>query len=316
MGRYVTQRLLQAIPLLVGISLIVFLMIHLAPGDATEFALGTRASEEDLQRLRHYLGLDLPWYEQYARLVRSWVTGDLGTSIIQRRPVLDLIVERLPRTIELLGLSIVLSLLIAIPVGVISAVRQYSLTDSVVTVLSFLGISVPSFWLGIILILVFAVKLGWLPTGGTQTVGEPFSLLDHAKHLVLPLTVLTLIRTAGWSRYLRSSMLEVLGQDYVRTAHAKGLHRRTVLFRHSLRNAIMPIVTLLGLSLPDMVGGAIITEQIFNWNGLGQLTVTATLRRDIPVVMALVMLSGAAIVIGNLVADVAYSLIDPRIKFR
>jgi peptide/nickel transport system permease protein len=184
----------------------------------------------------------------------------------------------------------------------------------VVTVLSFIGVALPSFWLGIILILVFAVSLGWLPTGGTQTVGEPFSIGDHLKHLILPLTVLTLVRTAGWSRYLRSSMLEVLGQDYVRTARAKGLTEPRVVYRHALRHAVTPIITLLGLSLPDIVGGAIITEQIFNWNGLGQLTVRATLTRDVPVVMALVMLSGVAIVIGNLLADVAYGLVDPRIK--
>jgi peptide/nickel transport system permease protein len=304
------------VPLLIGISLIVFLMIQVAPGDAAEFALGNRATEQDLIRLRTYLGLDRPWYEQYGQLVQNWVTGDLGTSIIQRRPVSELITERLWRTAELLGGSILLSLLIAIPIGVISAMRQYSLLDNVVTVISFLGVAIPSFWLGILLILVFSVSLGWFPTGGTQTVGEPFSVLDHLKHLFLPLMVLTLIRTASWSRYLRSSMLEVLSQDYVRTARAKGLTERMVLFRHSLRNALIPIITLMGLSLPDMVGGAIITEQIFNWNGLGQLTVGSTARRDIPVVMALVMLSGVAIVIGNLLADLAYSVVDPRIKFK
>ena len=301
---------------LFGISLVVFLMIHLTPGDAAEFALGSRATEEDIERLRTYLGLDLPWYEQYGRLLWKWSHGDLGVSIIQRRPVLDIIQERLPRTAELLGGSILLSLLVAIPAGVIAAIRQYSLLDNVVTELSFVGVSIPSFWLGIILILVFAVTLGWFPTGGTRTIGEPPSLLDHFKHLVLPLTVLTLVRTAGWSRYLRSSMLEVLRQDYVRTARAKGLTERLVLFRHALRNAMMPIITLLGLSLPDMVGGAIITEQIFNWNGLGQLTVSATSRRDIPVVMALVMFSGVAIVAGNLLADMAYRVVDPRIKLR
>ena len=316
MARYVLRRLVLAIPLLIGISLVVFLMVHLAPGDAAEFALGQRANEEDLQRLRHYLGLDLPWYQQYARLVGDWLRLDLGTSIIQKRPVIDLITQRLPRTLELVGLSILLSLLIAIPIGVISALKRYSLLDNIVTVFSFLGISVPTFWLGIIFVLVFAVKLGWFPTSGTQTVGQPFSIADHVKHLVLPLTVLTLVRTAGWSRYLRSSMLEVLGQDYIRTARAKGLAERAVLMRHCLRNALMPIVTLLGLSLADAVGGAIITEQIFNWNGLGQLTVTATARRDIPVVMALVMTSGVAIVIGNLLADLAYMLVDPRIRLR
>ncbi|HLZ69656.1 MAG TPA: ABC transporter permease [Dehalococcoidia bacterium] len=313
MGRYVIRRLVQAIPLLIGISLIVFLMIHLAPGDAAEFALGERASQTEIIRLRHYLGLDLPWYQQYFHLMGHWLRGDLGISVLQQRSVFTILWERLPRTAELLGGSILLSLLIALPIGVFSAVRQYSFGDNVVTVISFLGISIPSFWLAILLILFFSVDLHWLPTGGTQTIGRSFSLLDHLKHLILPLAVLTLIRTAGWSRYLRSSMLEVLSLDYVRTARAKGLTGREVLFRHALRNAIMPIITLLGLSLPDMVGGAIITEQIFNWNGLGQLTVTATVRRDIPVVMALVMLSGAVIVLANLLADLWYGVVDPRV---
>lgn len=316
MGHYIIRRLLQALLLLIGISVIVFVMIHLAPGNAAQFALGSRANEADILRLQHYLGLDRPWYQQYFQLMGQWLRGNLGTSIIEERSVTSILLERLPRTAVLLGGSIVLSLLIALPIGVISAVRQYSISDHVVTILSFLGISVPSFWLGIILILLFAVDLHWLPTGGTETVGQGFNLVDYLKHLAMPLIVLTLIRTAGWSRYLRSSMLEVLGQDYVRTAKAKGLTARTVLFRHSLRNAIMPIITLLGLSLPDMVGGAIITEQVFNWNGLGQLTVTATTQRDIPVIMALVMLSGVAIVLGNLLADLMYGVADPRIKLR
>ena len=314
MGRYLIRRLLQAVLLLVGISLIVFFMIHLAPGNAAQFALGSRGDEAEIARLQHYLGLDKPWYQQYFHLMSQWLHGNLGTSTIQQRSVSSVLLGRLPRTAVLLGGSIILSLIIAMPIGVISAVRQYSFSDHFVTVLSFLGISVPSFWLGIILILLFAVDLHWLPTGGTQTVGAGFSLIDYGKHLLMPLAVLTLIRTAGWSRYLRSSMLEVLGQDYVRTAKAKGLAGRVVLFRHSLRNAIMPLITLLGLSLPDMVGGAIITEQVFNWNGLGQLTVTATTERDIPVIMALVMLSGVAIVLGNLLTDVLYGVVDPRIK--
>src|SRR5262245_32638432 len=190
MGRYVARRLLQAVPLLAGISLIVFLMIQMAPGDAAEFALGNRATEEDLSRLRNYLGLDRPWYEQYGRLVGNWATGDLGTSIIQRRPVREIILQRLPRTAELLGASILLSLLIAIPIGVISAMRQYSLTDNVVTVLSFLGVSIPSFWLGIILILVFSVWLCWFPTVGSQTLGEPFGIVGDLLHVFVPLVVL------------------------------------------------------------------------------------------------------------------------------
>ncbi|HEX7101121.1 MAG TPA: ABC transporter permease [Nitrolancea sp.] len=314
MGRFIVRRLLQAIPLLIGISIVVFLMIYLAPGDASQFAISERANEQQVQQYRHYLGLDLPWYRQYLRIVGNWGRGNLGTSIIQRRPVSTIILERLPRTVELLGLSTLFSLLLAIPIGIISAVRQYSLADHTVTVVSFIGIAIPSFWLAIMMILLFSVKLHWFPTSGTQTIGEPFNLVDHLKHLVMPVTVLTIVQTAGWSRYMRSSMLEVLRQDYVRTAHAKGLPDRRVLFRHAFRNALMPIITLLGLSLPALVGGAIITEQIFAWNGLGQLIVTSASKRDTPVVMTMVMISAVAIVIGNLLADICYRFVDPRIQ--
>lgn len=314
MGRYVIKRLLQAIPLLVGISVVVFLMIYLAPGDAAQFAISERANEQQILEYRSYLGLDLPWYRQYGRLVGNWLHGNLGTSIIQRRPVSTIILERLPRTLELVGLAIVFSLLLAIPIGIISAVRQYSLLDHAVTVLGFIGIAIPSFWLGIMLILLFAVTLHWLPTGGTETIGAPWSLGDQLRHLVMPVTVLTLVQTAGWSRYMRSSMLEVLAQDYVRTAKAKGLPNRLVLLRHAFRNALTPIITLLGLSLPNLVGGAIITEQIFAWNGLGKLTVDAASKRDTPVVLALVMMSAVTIVIGNLLADLTYRVVDPRIE--
>ena len=314
MGRYVVKRLLQAIPLLIGISIVVFLMIYLAPGDASQFAISERANEQQVQQYRHYLGLDLPWYRQYLRIVGNWAQGDLGTSIIQRRPVSTIIVDRLPRTVELIGLSTIFSLMLAIPVGIISAVRQYSISDHVVTVVSFIGIAIPSFWLAIMMILLFSVKLHWFPTSGTQTIGQPFSLVDHLKHLVMPVTVLTIVQTAGWSRYMRSSMLEVLRQDYIRTANSKGLPARRVLFRHAFRNALMPIITLLGLSLPTLVGGAIITEQIFSWNGLGQLIVTSASKRDTPVVMTMVMMSAVAIVIGNLLADIFYRLADPRIE--
>lgn len=314
MARYVIKRLLQAIPLLIGISLVVFLMIHFAPGDAAQFAISERANEQQVQQYRHYLGLDLPWYRQYARLVGNWLHGNLGTSIIERRPVSTILLERMPRTFELVGLSTLFALLLAMPVGIISAVRQYSLWDHAVTVLSFVGIAIPSFWLGIMLILLFSVTFHWLPTGGTQTIGAPFSLGDHLKHLIMPVAVLTIIQTATWSRYMRSSMLEVMAQDFVRTAKAKGLPNRLVLMRHAFRNAVMPIITLLGLSLPSLVGGAIITEQIFAWNGLGQLSVTAATKRDTPVILALVMMAGVSIVIGNLLADLAYRVVDPRIE--
>lgn len=314
MGGFIVQRLAQGVVLLALLSVVVFLMIFLAPGDAAEFAVNARANEQEIERFRHEMGLDLPWYRQYAHLAGNWARLRFGDSIIQKRPVAAIIKDRLPRTAEILGLSILFSLLLAIPIGIISAVRQYSLMDNVVTVLSFIGIAFPSFFLAFLLILLFAVKLHWLPTQGAQTVGQPATVIDHLKHLALPVLTLTLIRTANWSRYLRSSMLEVLRQDYVRTAQAKGLPPRAVLFRHAFRNAIMPLITLLGLSLPDLVAGAIVTEQVFSWNGLGQLIVTSAGKRDTPVVLALTLMSGAAIIIGNLLADIGYRVVDPRIK--
>ncbi len=314
MTRFIAYRLGQGIILLALLSVVVFLMIYLAPGDAAEFAINARANEQEIERFRHEMGLDLPWYRQYAHLAGNWVRLRFGNSIIQQRPVGDIIKDRLPRTAEILGFSILLSLLLAIPIGIVSAVRQYSALDNTVTVLSFIGIAFPSFFLAFMLILLFAVKLHWLPTQGAQTTGQAPSLADHVKHLVLPVLTLTLIRTANWSRYLRSSMLEVLRQDYIRTAHAKGLSNRAVLFRHAFRNALMPLITLLGLSLPDLVAGAIVTEQVFSWNGLGQLIVTSAGKRDTPVVLALTLMSGAAVIIGNLLADIGYRVVDPRIK--
>lgn len=314
MGAYVVRRLLQGVVLVFGVTVVCSLMIYLAPGDAAEFAISQRASELEIQRVREQLGLDLPWHRQYLRLLGNWVQLDFGDSWIQKRPVTEIIANRAPRTIILLGGSILISLLIAIPIGIISAVKQYSFTDNVVTVIAFIGISIPSFWLGIMLMLLFSVKLHWLPTGGSGTVGQEFSIVDFLRHLAMPLAVLTIIRTAAWVRYLRSSMLEVLRQDYMRTAHAKGLRNRVVLMRHGLRNALTPIITLLGLSLPDIFAGAIITEAIFNWQGLGQLAVSSALRRDTPVVMAMVILTGVSVVIGNLLADICYRLSDPRVR--
>lgn len=315
MARFIIRRLLQGGVLLVLLSFVVFMMIYLAPGDAAQFAINSRATEVEIQRFRQQMGLDLPWYQQYGRLASHWARLSFGDSLIQRKPVATVIKQRLPRTVELLALSIVFSLLLAIPIGIVSAIKQYSFWDNAVTVFSFIGIAMPSFFLAIILILAFAVKLHWLPTQGAETIGKEGNLIDHLRHLILPVTVLTLIRTAGWSRYLRSSMLEVLRQDYVRTAHAKGLAERVVLFRHAFRNAVMPIITLLGLSLPDLVAGAIVTEQIFSWNGLGQLIVTSASKRDTPVVLALTLISGAAVILGNLLADIGYGLVDPRIRF-
>ncbi len=314
MGAFIVRRLGQGVILLALLSIVVFLMMYLAPGDAAEFAINQRANESEIQRFRHEMGLDLPWYQQYFHLAGNWARLRFVDSIIERKPVATVIKQRLPRTAEILALSILFSLALAIPIGIISAVRQYSMLDNVVTVLSFIGIAFPSFFLGLMLILIFSVRLHWLPTQGAQTIGVPATIGDHIKHLILPVLTLTLIRTAGWSRYIRSSMLEVLRQDYIRTAHAKGLANRAVLSRHAFRNALTPLITLLGLSLPDLVAGAIVTEQIFSWNGLGQLIVTSAGKRDTPVVLALTLISGGAIIIGNLLADIGYRIVDPRVK--
>jgi peptide/nickel transport system permease protein len=316
MGGFIVRRLGQGAILLALLSVVVFLMMYLAPGDAAEFAINQRANEAEIQRFRHEMGLDLPWYRQYLHLAGNWARLRFGDSIIERKPVATVIKQRLPRTVEILALSILFSLALAVPIGIISAVRQYSLWDNIVTVLSFVGIAFPSFFLALMLILIFAVKLHWLPTQGAQTVGAPATIADHIKHLILPVLTLTLIRTAGWSRYIRSSMLDVLRQDYIRTAHAKGLAQSAVLSRHAFRNALTPLITLLGLSLPDLVAGAIVTEQIFSWNGLGQLIVTSAGKRDTPVVLALTLISGGAIIIGNLLSDIGYRVVDPRVGVR
>jgi len=239
--------------------------------------------------------------------------GDLGISYIDQRPVATQIRERLPKTILLTGVALLLSIGLALPIGVMAAVKQYSWFDNITTVFSTAGISLPSFWLGLMCILIFAVRLHWFPSGGVTTIGQPFSVPDLLKHLVMPAFVLATISIAGWSRYIRGSMLEVIRQDYVRTARAKGLRERLVIVRHALRNALIPVATLMGLSIPNLVGGALITETIFSWPGIGRLAWHATTKRDYPIIMGVVVMATAMVIFGNLAADVAYGILDPRI---
>ena len=315
MGKIIIRRLLQSIPVFIGITIISFALIHAVPGGPTaRLELDADIRPEDIARIRANMGLDKPVWQQYLIWVGNLLRGDLGISYIDQRPVAKQIRERLPKTILLTGTALLLSIGLALPIGVIAAVKQYSWLDNIITVFSTAGISLPSFWLGLMCILIFAVRLRWLPSGGVVTIGQPFSMPDLLKHLVMPAFVLATISIAGWSRYIRGSMLEVIRQDYVRTARAKGLRERLVIVRHALRNALIPVATLMGLSIPNLVGGALITETIFSWPGIGRLAWHATTKRDYPIIMGVVVMATLVVILGNLAADIAYGILDPRIQ--
>lgn len=316
MTKYLLKRLIQAIPLLFGISIISFFAMKIMPGGPLAgMLMNPKVTPADVERLKVLWGLDQPIYVQYIKWLGSMLTGDWGFSYRTGLPVLQTILDRLPSTFFLMGLSYILSLAVAIPVGIYSALKRYSFFDYVFTVGSFVGVAVPTFWFGIMMQLVFAVNLGWLPSSGMMDVGTGFSLVDRLEHMAMPVLVLALVNMASWSRYMRSSMIETLNQDYIRTARAKGLSERVVNFRHALRNALIPIVTLLGLSLPAIFGGAVITEQIFAWPGMGQLFISSVYSRDYSILMGCLMLTAVTVVFGNIFADLAYSFLDPRIKY-
>ncbi|MEK7838000.1 MAG: ABC transporter permease [candidate division NC10 bacterium] len=317
MARYALRRVLQAVPLLLGITLGIFLLIRLVPGGPLSAYEGNPdVTPQDMARLRQQLGLDAPLPVQYVRWLGRLGRGDLGWSLVTHRPVTSMIAERLGNTAYLMGLALVLTFAIALPAGIISARRQYSWFDHAVTTMSFAGFSMPTFWSGLLAILVFSVWLRWLPAGGMYTVGEAFSLADRLRHLVLPLGILTLFSAARYTRYLRASMLEVLGQDYIATARAKGLGERVVIQKHALKNATIPVVTIVALDLPQLFSGALITETMFSWPGMGRLFWEATLRLDYPVLMAVMTVSATLVVLFNLAADLAYGFLDPRIRYR
>ena len=316
MGRYLIRRLIQSIPTFFGVTLIVFALINAVPGGpGAELALDPTIKPEDLARIRTSMGLDKPVPERYFLYLSDLLRGDLGTSLNQRGVrVSAMIGDRLPKTLLLTGTALLIALLIAVPLGVFSAVKQYSWFDNISTVLSTAGVAVPSFWLGIMMILLFSVSLRWFPVGGVQTLGVDTDVRDIIWHLAMPATALAFISIATWSRYIRASMLEVIRQDFIRTARSKGLRDRFVIFRHALRNALIPFVTLLGLSLPTLVGGALIIERIFSWPGIGRLAFDAASQRDYPVIMGVVIMSSILVIAGNLAADITYGFLDPRIK--
>jgi peptide/nickel transport system permease protein len=313
MYRFLVDRLVQAGILLFVVSVITFSLIHSAPGGPT-ILLQPDLSREQIRELRADLGLDDPLPLQYARWFGNVAQGRLGRSLSQGVPVTTLIAERLPATLLLSGAALLVTLGLGIPLGVLSAVKRNGLVDYLVTGLAFLGMSIPVFWFGIILIVLFSVHLGLLPSAGMFTIGEPFSLVDRLRYLVMPTAVLAFANLAQITRYTSSSMLGVLAEDYVRTARAKGLAERAVLLRHGLRAALIPIVTVVGLLLPRLVGGAAITEAIFAWPGMGRLAVDSAIQRDYPLVMGITLMISAVVIASNLLVDVVYGRIDPRIK--
>jgi peptide/nickel transport system permease protein len=314
MTTYVVRKLLQVVPLLFGVSLLTFLIIHTAPGDPVSYIMAPGMSGEEAEQMRRNLGLDQPVCVQYVLWLGAILRGDLGISFLNNRPVLDLVWERIPATLLLSGAALLYALILCIPIGIISAVRQYSLFDNLSTLFVFLGYSLPGFWLGLMLLYLFSVQLKWLPAGGMTNVDNPGGLDDVLKHLILPAVVLGTFVLANLVRFLRSSLLEVLHEDYVRTARAKGVAERRVLTGHALRNALIPVVTVLGVQIPVLLSGALITETIFSWPGIGRLAVRSAFERDYPMIMGLTLMVSALVVLSNLITDVAYGYLDPRIR--
>lgn len=316
MGAYVARRLWQMIPLLVGISIIIFLIIQAAPGgpEAVFLERGNFVDPQVIEAFRQRLGLDQPIYIQYVRWLGAALSGDFGVSFSTGRPASEMILERIPATLQLMATSFVLAAVIALPLGIYSAVKQYSIVDYLATTLSFLGMAMPVFWFGLILQLVFAVKLGWLPTSGRITVGDG-SAIDQLRHLILPAIVLSLRQIAGWSRYMRATLLDVVTADYVRTARAKGLSEWATMLKHATRNALIPVVSIMALDLAGLFSGAVITETIFGWPGIGRLFVQSMFSRDYPVLMGILMLGSLMVVLCNLLADIIYGWLDPRISY-
>jgi peptide/nickel transport system permease protein len=326
MGAFILRRLLGAIPLLIGVATLIFVVLHLAPGDPTAFYFNPNIPPDVLEQLRRNLGLDQPLHIQYFRWLTSFLRGDFGYSFAQSRPVSAVVFEALPNTLILTGTALILVFIIGILIGVLQAVRQYSIFDSTSSVVSLFFYSMPSFWLALMLMLIFSLKAhqwGWpiaLPATGITSVDYEFlsfgeKIVDRISHMVLPVATLTLALAAGVARYTRGQMLEVIRQDYIRTARAKGLPERTVIMKHALRNSMLPVITLLGLYLPFLFSGAIFVEVIFAWQGMGRVIVDAIMQRDYALVMATTFIFAAIVVLGNLIADVLYAVADPRIRY-
>ena len=313
MGKYILKRILIAIPVLIGITLIDYAIMCLA-GSPLEMLKGPRISDAALQAKEIAAGLDKPLIVRYFVWLWQLLQGNLGYSMKSYEPVSAMIGSHIGPTLLLMGASLALSLLIAVPAGIYSAVKQYSKGDYAVVTASFIGSSIPSFFLALILIYIFTVKLGILPSGGMNTLGMDGSVADTIRHMVLPVTVLAVSLAGSNIRYIRSSFLEILQQDYLRTARAKGIDYKRVIWKHAMRNALLPIVTVIGMQIPMLFGGAVIIEQVFSWPGLGLMTMTAIMGRDYPVIMGVCLLSAVVVLVSNLITDILYALVDPTIQ--
>ncbi|MCW6508259.1 ABC transporter permease [Lichenifustis flavocetrariae] len=314
MASFLLNRLIQSVILLALVSVIGFAVLHLAPGGPlSQFALIPGMTQEQLAHIAHEMGLDRPLPLQYWEWVSRLVTGDWGHSYRDNQPVLAIISGRLPATFELMLTAIALAVLLGVTVGVLGAVRRGSIFDSLATVGAMVALSIPTFWFGLIVIYIFAVKLGWLPAGSRSTVGDG-SFSDYFRHLIAPAVVLALVEVAIWSRYMRGAMLDVISQDFIRTARAKGLSEKSVMLRHAFRNALLPMIELAGLELPTLLGGALVTETVFTWPGMGRLFLDSLGYRDYPVVMGILMVSAVLVLIGSLFADILSAAADPRIR--
>ncbi len=304
MLKYIGRRLLMLIPVLLGVTFIVFSIMYMTPGDPAQLILGESAPPEAVAELRTDMGLDDPFIVQYGRFIKNAVQGDFGKSYTTKRDVFSEIFARFPNTLKLAGVGVALAIAIGIPVGIISATRQYSFIDSASMIGALLGVSMPNFWLGLMMILLFSVNLGWLPSSGSETM----------KHIILPAITLGTGSAAIITRMTRSSMLEVIRQDYIRTARAKGVAEKKVINKHALKNALIPVITVVGLQFGYLLGGAVLTETVFSWPGVGRLLVEAIRQKDTPTVLASVVFMATTFSFVNLLVDVLYAYVDPRIK--
>ncbi len=322
LGRYVARRVLAAIPVFLGVTIVTFLLMHLTAGNYVPgLALNPDLTAKDIARIRANLGLDRPLYVQYLTWLGGILHGDFGTSLIDGTSVLGDILGRLPNTLELTGTAIFMGALVAIPLGVVSARRRGGALDNFLTLVSTVGFAVPQFWLGLLLILIFSVQfeawhLPWLPSSGAYSAFNGGGPLDRLQHLILPGAVLSFFYISQWSRFVRSSMVEVLSQDYIRTAWAKGMSERRVTYLHALRNSILSLVTLVGLEIPGLIGGGLVVEVVFGWPGIGLLAYQRALQYDYTVVMGTTTFAALLVIVGNLLADVLYAWLDPRIRYR
>ncbi|ONG59102.1 diguanylate cyclase [Pseudoroseomonas deserti] len=312
MSGYVVRRLGQSLVLLLMVSMIGFAILHLAPGGPlSQFAAGGDMTQEDLDRIAKELGLDRPLPVQYVEWLWRMLQGDWGRSYRDQQPVLQIIGSHIGATLELMLTSTLVAMMIGAWVGILGAIRRYSIFDSLATIGAMVALSIPTFWFGLVVIYVFSVGLEWLPAGNRYTIGDE-SLLDRLHHLIGPCMVLALVSTAVWSRYMRSSMLDVINQDYIRTARSKGLPERRILLNHAVRNALLPMITITGLHLPALLSGALVTETVFTWPGMGRLFLDSISYRDYPVVMGILVFTSVMVLAGSLIADLLYSVADPR----